>query len=177
MAEVVVFDLETQRSIDEVGGRGNIHRLGLAAAVIYSTEDGGYRHYTEETAADLIAQLRAAPLVVGFNLYRFDYIVLGAYGNTGLSELPTVDMLDYLHRRLGFRVSLDNLTTSTLGSSKSADGLDAIRWFRQGQLDKVLEYCQQDVDLTYRLYEFGRHNKYVEFRERNRALRRVSVDW
>ena len=70
---IVYFDVETQRSFDEVGGRHNIRKLGLSAAVTYSTADGAYRHYTEETVADLIAELKAADLVVGFNVLSFDY--------------------------------------------------------------------------------------------------------
>ena len=61
-------------------------------------------------------------------------------------------MLDHIYRRLGYRVSLDNLATTTLGVSKSADGLQAVRWFREGRIQEVLEYCQQDVEVTRRLY-------------------------
>ena len=177
MAGVVVFDLETQRTIDEVGGRQNIRRLGLAVAVTYSTADETYWYYSEETVADLIAQLLVAPLVVGFNLYRFDYEVLAAYTNERLSRLPTVDMLDYLYRQLRFRLSLDSLASATLGMSKAGDGLQAVRWFREGRQDKVREYCQQDVELTYRLYQFGKQNKYVQFRDKKRGLRKVEVGW
>ena len=177
MPDIVVFDLETQRTLDEVGGRENIRRLSLAAAVTYSTFDNAYRRYTEETATDLIVDLRAAPLVVGFNLLRFDYVVLEAYTDLSLQGLPTVDMLGHIYRRLGFRVSLDNLASATLGTSKSADGLQAVTWFRQGQLDKVLEYCQQDVELTHRLYQFGKENGFVRYPDRRRGLQKVEVSW
>ena len=52
----VVFDVETQRSFDEVGGRHNIRKMGLSAAVTYSTADGTFHRYAEEDAADLIAK-------------------------------------------------------------------------------------------------------------------------
>ena len=177
MSDYVVLDLETQRTIDEVGGRRNISRLGLAAAVTYTSSEDSYRRYKEEQAADLIAELSAASLVVGFNLLEFDYVVLGAYADTSLSSLPTVDMLDRLHRTLGFRVSLDNLASHTLGSSKSGDGFQAVRWFREGQLDRVFEYCQQDVELTNRLYLFGKQHRHVRFRDSRRGQRKVNVDW
>ena len=174
---VVFFDLETQRSFQEVGGRHNIKRLGLSAAVTYSTATGEYCHYTEETVADLIEELKAADLVVGFNLVRFDYVVLQPYADHPLHRIPTVDMMQDIYRALGFRLSLDALASATLGTTKMADGLQAIRWFRQGQMEKVLEYCQKDVEITRQLYEFGRANGYVQYRDRGWQIRRVPVHW
>jgi DEAD/DEAH box helicase domain-containing protein len=174
---IVYFDVETQRSFDEVGGRDHIRDLGLSAAVTYSTLDGGYRHYTEETVADLIAELKAADLVVGFNVLGFDYEVLRAYTDDPLDDLSTVDMLNHVYKRLGFRVSLDNLAQTTLGTSKSADGLQAVRWFKEGRIKEILDYCQQDVEVTRRLYEYGKQYKHVKFRDRNYREQIVGVSW
>jgi DEAD/DEAH box helicase domain-containing protein len=173
----LIFDVETQRTFDEVGGRHNIRKLGLAAAVTYSTVEGTFHHYTEETVAELIAGLQAADLVVGFNLLHFDYEVLRAYTDEPLDRIPTVDMLDHIHKRLGFRVSLDKLAESTLGITKSADGLQAVRWYKQGRIQEILEYCQQDVEVTRRLYEYGKQHKHVKFRDRNYRVRSVPVNW
>jgi len=174
---VVFFDLETQKSFDEVGGRRNIPQLGLSAAVTYSTAGGAFHHYTEDTVQDLIAELRAADLVVGFNVLGFDYKVLTAYTDERLAQLPTVDMLDHIYKRLGFRVSLDNLASTTLGVSKSADGLQAVRWYKEGRMQEILSYCQQDVEVTRRLYEHGKQHKAVKFRDRNYRERKVMVNW
>ncbi len=174
---IVFFDLETQRSFQEVGGRHNIRRLGMSVAVTYSTASGQYRHYTEETVGDLVAELKAADVVVGFNVRRFDYTVLKGYTDYPLAQLPTVDMLSDIHHTLGFRVSLDNLAETTLGISKTADGLQAIRWYRQGEMQKLIEYCQQDVEVTRRLYDFGREHGYVQYRDKWGAVQRVRVGW
>lgn len=177
MKNIVFFDLETQRSFQEVGGRHNIPRLGLSVAVTYSTADGEYHHYTEETVDELIEELKSADLVVGFNVLSFDYEVLTAYTDHPLRQLPTVDMLDDIYRTLGFRVSLDALASATLGVGKSADGLQAIRWWRQGQMKELFDYCQQDVEVTRQLYEFGKQNKYVQYQDRQWRVRRVPVNW
>ena len=177
MKNIVFFDLETRRSFQEVGGRHNIPRLGLSVAVTYSTADGEYHHYTEETVAELIEELKAADLVVGFNVISFDYQVLTAYTDHPLRQLPTVDMLDDIYRTLGFRLSLDALATATLGVGKSADGLQAIRWWRQGKMQELFDYCQQDVEVTRQLYEFGRQNKYLHYLDRRGRMRRVAVNW
>ncbi|MDH7485493.1 MAG: ribonuclease H-like domain-containing protein [Anaerolineae bacterium] len=173
----VFFDVETQRLIDEVGGWHHIARLGLAAAVTYNTADGLFRHYTEAQVADLIAELQAADLVVGFNVLRFDYEVLRPYTHVDLQRLPTVDMLAHIYQRLGFRVSLGALAEATLGTDKSADGVQAVHWYRQGRIDKVLAYCQQDVAVTRDLYRFGQQNRYVQYRDRYWRLQRVAVNW
>ena len=171
----VFFDVETQRIFDEVGGRQNIQALGLAAAVTYSTTTGTFRHYTEEKAADLIAELNAADLVVGFNVISFDYAVLRAYGP--LHPVRTVDMLDQIYRRLGFRISLDSLAKATLGINKSADGLQAVRWYKEGRIQEILDYCQQDVEITRQLYEYGQQNKHLKYQDRNYRLQMVPVSW
>jgi DEAD/DEAH box helicase domain-containing protein len=174
---VVFFDVETQRTFDEVGGRHNTRKLGLAAAVTYSTASGGFQRYTEDRVADLIAELKAADLVVGFNVLRFDYEVLRAYTADKLDRIPTVDMLDHIYKRLGFRVALDNLAGATLGTSKSADGLQAVRWYRQGRIQEILDYCQQDVEVTRQLYEYGQQFKHVKYRDRNWRVQMVAVSW
>jgi DEAD/DEAH box helicase domain-containing protein len=172
----VFFDLETQRIFDEVGGRHNVRMLGLAVAVTYSTADEAFHHYLEADAARLIADLEAADRVVGFNLLTFDYEVLRAY-QAGFAPPDTVDMLDHIYRRLGFRVSLDNLASTTLGVGKSADGLQAVRWFREGRIQQVLDYCQQDVEVTRRLYEHGHHHKHLRFRDSRYREQKVPVSW
>ena len=174
---VVFFDVETQRTFDEVGGRHNIHKLGLAAAVTYSTADEAFHRYTEEEVADLIAELKAADLVVGFNVLSFDYEVLRAYTDAQLTKLPTVDMLEQIYKRLGFRISLDKLAASTLGITKSADGLQAVRWYREGRIQEILDYCQQDVEITRRLYEYGQQNKHLKYQDRNHRMQMVPVSW
>lgn len=174
---MLFFDLETQNSIDDVGGRHNLHLLKMSVGVTYSTADNTFRRYTESTVADLIAELKTADRIVGFNLFNFDYPVLRAYTSEDLRALPTIDMLDHILRVTGFRVGLDALTSATLNLRKSAGGLQAIHWWREGRLDDLCAYCEKDVEVTRHLYEFGRANKYVQFYDRNYRLKRVPVNW
>ena len=113
MSNLVFFDLETKKLADEVGGWSNVSQMGLAVAVIYSTADAAYHHFTEERVPELVATLQQADRVVGFNLLRFDYGVLQPYTEVPLHELPTVDMLQHIYRTLGFRLSLDAVATAT----------------------------------------------------------------
>jgi len=174
---IVYFDLETQRTFDDVGGRANIQQLGLAAAVTYSTATGAYQRYTEDQVQALIEHLKSADLVVGYNVLEFDYEVLRAYSNEALEQLPTLDMMVYLAQRLGFRPSLQSVATATLKISKSADGLQAVRWYRQGLIDKVLDYCQQDVEVTRKLHEYGRQHKVIYYWDKRYQRQMVTVNW
>ncbi len=171
------FDLETQRTFDEVGGRDNTRMLRLAAAVTYSTATGSYHRYTEGRVIELVRELRDADLVVGYNVLEFDYEVLRGYVDFPFEHLPTLDMMLHLAERLHFRPSLESVATASLGIGKSADGLQAVRWYRQGLIDKVLDYCQQDVKVTRQVHEFGRRNKFVYYWDRQYQRQMVPVSW
>lgn len=175
----LVFDLETQRLAHEVGGWAFVDRMGLAAAVTLHVETDKIERFLEADATALIEQLKGADQVIGYNLLRFDYHVLRPYGldPAHLDLDRTIDLLDHLHRTLGFHVSLDNVAAATLGEAKIADGLTAVTWYRQGLIDKVLDYCEEDVRLTRRLWEHGRAKGQVQFRDRNFRLQNVPVQW
>lgn len=177
MRNLAVLDLETQHSAAEVGGWSKIRDMRLAVAVTYHPAEDIYRTYVEQDAGRLIAALRRADLVVGYNLLRFDYEVLRAYTDDPLSDLPTVDMLEDLYRVLGWRLKLDDVAAATLGEGKSANGLQAVRWFREGKLQKVIDYCRRDVEVTWRVYRFGQQNGHVQYRDRSWRIRKVPVRW
>ena len=173
----VFFDLETQRSSDDVGGWGHIADMGLSVAVTFSTAENRYHVYTEDNVQELIQELLDADLVVGFNVLRFDYVVLSAYTDFPLHELPTLDMLAYIYRRLGFRISLDDLARVNLGISKSGHGLQAIAWWNEGNVDAIIEYCRQDVTITKELYELGRALGFLRYQRRAGLDNKVKVKW
>ena len=173
----VVFDLETQNSFDDVGGYRNVRALKMSVGVTWNSADQSFHRYGEPDIPALIEELKSAALVVGFNVLTFDYEVLAAYTSEPLRHLPTVDMLDHIYRKLGFRVKLDDLARATLNVNKSGDGLDAIRWWRAGEIEKLYSYCEKDVDVTRQLYEFGKTNRYVQFYDKRYKLRQVPVSW
>lgn len=162
---VLVLDVETQRSADEVGGWDNADRMGLAVAVTQDVKTGEMEVYTEDRVDALLDELARAALVIGFNLRRFDYSVLRGYRALDYAALPTLDLLEEIHATLGFRLSLNHLAQETLGAPKLADGLQSLAWWKAGERDKVIEYCKSDVDLTRRLYEFGRDRGYLLYRD------------
>ncbi len=174
---ILYFDLETQKSADEVGGWGNVAKMGMSIGVTYSTASGEYKIYGEPQVNDLIADLQRADLVVGFNNLRFDYEVLHGYTTFDLTQLPTLDMLVVLNETLGHRLSLDAIATATFGVEKTAEGLQAIRWFQEGKLAEIAEYCCYDVKITKLVHEYGVANKQLHYNNRFGKKLTVPVKW
>lgn len=176
--DFVVLDVETRRSAAEVGGWHRASRMGVSVAVLYDSQTGAFTSYTQERIPELAAVLAAAPLVVGFNLVRFDYTVLEPHApGFSFRALPTLDMLLKVHERLSYRVSLGNLAKATLNAPKSADGLMALQWWKEGRLDEIETYCRMDVALTRDLYLFGRDNGYLLFTNKAGKSVRVGASW
>jgi DEAD/DEAH box helicase domain-containing protein len=179
LPRTVLFDVETLRSAAEVGGFGNCHRMGVAIAVACFLEEGSFASYGERQVHELAAALRQATLVVGFNVKRFDFGVLAGYtGEDYCRTLPTLDLLEDVHLRLGFRVGMGRLALDTLGLGKSADGLQSLEWVKQGRLDLVEEYCRHDVEILRDLYLHGRREGCLFYHDQRRDVRlRLAVDW
>ena len=174
---VLYFDLETQKSAEEVGGWGNKRLMKVSVAVIYDCLEERYKAFTEDRVSELIQELVSADLIVGFNIKRFDWEVLKAYSNIDFSRLKAFDLLEEVSRVLGRRISLDHLARVTLKEGKIADGLQAIRWFREGNMEKLTEYCKHDVELTRRLHEFGKEKGCLFFEHHQGGTLRIPVKW
>jgi DEAD/DEAH box helicase domain-containing protein len=174
---VAVFDLETQRSAKEVGGWNKAHLMRVSLAVIWDSHQQAFTTYMEADMDALLEHLQVADLVVGFNVLGFDYSVLRGYTQFDFRQLNTLDMLRDIHAQLRYRVSLDALAKATLGTSKSADGLQALRWWKEGRIELIDEYCQQDVAVTRDLFQFGVDHQHLLFDRKNQGRMRVPVDW
>ena len=172
-----VFDLETQRSAQEVGGWHRADLMKISCAVLYDSQEQVYHEYLEKDVPRFIQRLRQYDCVVGFNIKRFDYKVLSAYSDVDFQALPTLDLLEEIHRQLGYRLSRDHLAKVTLGSKKSADGLQALRWWKQGKIREIIDYCRQDVRITWEIYCFGKENGYLLFQNKAGNTVRVPVSW
>ena len=176
----VVFDIETQFLAGEIsGGWSNLKGMKLSCAVAYDVDQDKYYTYVEENVQDLIAHLRASSRVIGFNSLRFDYGVLQGYTSFNLQSLPTLDLMADLQKKLGHRLSLAHLAEHSLGGAeKSADGLLAVQWWREGKYQQVIDYCQMDVKLTHDLWKFGKEKGHVLFKHKQSGeIVKCPVSW
>ncbi|MEO5719837.1 MAG: ribonuclease H-like domain-containing protein [Chthoniobacterales bacterium] len=176
--DIVYFDLETQRTANDAGGWDRKGNMRMSIGVVFSTATGSYQVYSEARVHDLIERLRKADLVVGFNVLNFDYHVLMGYTILDLiHELPTADLMVDVEQRLGHRLALDSIASATLGVQKTAMGLDAIRWWREGRVMEIAEYCCFDVKVTKLVHEHGCQHKELFFHDRFAQRQRVEIDW
>ncbi len=175
---IMSLDLETQKTAKDVGGWNRAYLMRVSVVVVYDSLDKQYHVFSESDIDSLFDFLELADLIVGFNIKGFDYKVLSAYTAKDMNIFRTFDMLEDVHHKLGFRLSLDHLAQETLERGKTADGLQAVEWFRQGEMEKLTDYCKQDVAVTRDLFLFGQENGYIIYRGKreNRRLK-LQVDW
>jgi DEAD/DEAH box helicase domain-containing protein len=176
-ARHVYLVLSTQKSAEDVGGWQHKHLLGLGVAVTYDTREGRYNVYTAETVAALLASLREADLVIGFNTHDFDYQVLQPYTDVPLTTLPTLAVLDEVHHTLGFRLSLRHLVKETLGIERPNDSLRTLRWYQEGERERIVQQCRRDLDLLRELVRYGTGTGTVFYRDQAGVRTAVPVHW
>jgi DEAD/DEAH box helicase domain-containing protein len=173
----IYLDLETQRSAEEVGGWGNISAMKMALAITWDDRSLAFRTYHEKDLDALLADLHLAARVVGYNIDRFDLEVLRGHSGRDVTRIRTEDMLAHIYRRLGFRLKLADVAEATLGVGKSADGLQSLRWWKEGRLDLIEEYCRRDVEVTRDLHRFGVKHGFILYHDRAGNALRLPVDW
>ena len=172
-----IFDIETQRSAQEVGGWHRADLMKMSCAVLYDSKKDKYFEFLDDQVDQLIEHFKKCDLVVGFNVKRFDFRVLAGYSNFNFEKLPTLDILEKIHNRLGYRLSLDHLAKVTLGQKKTADGLQALQWWKQGRIREIIDYCKKDVKITRDLFLYGQQNGYLLFTNKAKKTVRIPVKW
>jgi len=152
----IVFDLETEKTFDEVGGHHNSHKLGVSVVGVYSYNKDKYRAFKKEEFGELLELFKNTELLIGFNSKSFDNTVLQPYfKDFDLSSIPHLDILEEIVHALGHRLKLESVAQSTLGYGKSGSGLDAIAYYRSNDWDNLIRYCLDDVKVTREVYEYG----------------------
>jgi len=155
MAKEIVIDIETQTPI--IQGRQEDLKISVVCGYNYDTDQ--FFVFTENELLNLWPLLEKADRVIGYNSRYFDVPVLNNYYPGDLNKIPQLDMLEEIRKILGFRLKLNDVAKATLGVEKSGNGLEAVEWFRQGELEKIKKYCLDDVKITKEFYDYGKKNK------------------
>jgi DEAD/DEAH box helicase domain-containing protein len=169
----IVFDIETTG--DFSSGQPDIMRQELTLVSIHDSLTNELSSYSKDELPTLWGILERADILVGYNSDHFDIPILNKYYPGDLTKIKSVDLLKEVKNVLGRRLKLDNLAEATLGRNKIASGLDAITFFARGELQKLREYCEEDVRITKDLYEYALKNKSVKYKDFD-GVRELKLD-
>lgn len=176
----IILDVETKKTFDEVGGyfpdRLGVSFVGVCVREQFGQE-GELLGFFEQDLPALFNLLETADVVVGYNIDAFDMPTFTNYYAGDIAKIPTLDLMLRIEDNFGHRIGLDAVAKETLGVGKSGDGLDAIKYFKTGQLDKLRDYCLQDVKVTRDIYDYGYKKALVKFRNKWNRLIECPVDF
>lgn len=165
MRHEVVLDIETQNTFQDVGTY-NPALLSISLVGCYFYETDTFESFLEEDLPKLWPRLERADRVIGYNLFGFDYPCMQRYYTGDFRRIPTIDIMLEIEKRIGFRVKLDDVAHATLGTGKSGHGLMAVEFWKKGEIDKLRDYCLQDVRVTRDVYEYAIANHTVSYHDR-----------
>lgn len=188
MINEVIFDVETRKLFDQIADRNDLSLLGVSIVSAYRRKineeqielEGEIKSFWVDDLAVLGEWFSQADRVIGFNSLKFDVPVLKPHFDIDLRKLPHFDILDKVKESLGFRISLDAIAKETLQETKMANGLAAVDWWNEGSkesLNKLRQYCEMDVLVTKKIYDFGLKNGYLKFKDKWNELREFEVDF
>lgn len=170
----IVFDLETKNTFQEVGGNDPT-LLDISIVGIYDSETNTYKSYLQEELSQLWPILERADLLIGYNSNYFDIPLLNKYYNGNLAVIPSLDILAEIKKVLGRRIRLDSVAEGTLGKKKSGDGLQAVTWWKEGNIENIRKYCLLDVQITKEIYDYALEHGSLKYKDFS-GIREIKID-
>lgn len=168
----VVYDIETQTA---AGPDLSTMKISVVGCYFYDTDE--YICYEEHEFPQLWPRLEKADRLIGYNSRYFDTPILDNYYPGDLNKFGQLDMLEEIKKALGFRLKLDDVAAATVGHRKSGHGLQAVEWWKQGEIQKIKDYCIQDVKVTKGVYEYGLKYGALAYEDRLGERRAIPVDF
>lgn len=174
---IITFDIETANWMSDIGS-GDPADLTLAIICIHDPESG-YHSFLEGELSKLWKILEHADMLVGYNSDHFDIPILNKYYPGDLTHIKSLDLMQEVYTSLGRRLKLDAIAEGTLGEGKSADGLQSLKWWREGEVEKVRKYCLKDVELTRKIFDYALENGGIKYKElgKTREVKLNTSSW
>lgn len=170
----IVFDIETRNLFQDVGSN-DPKDLDISIVCIYDYHTDSYQSFLQEELHKLWPLLESADMLITFNGDHFDIPLLNKYYSGDLTKIKSLDLLKEVKKSLGFRLKLDSLASATLGYGKSGHGLEAITWWKNGEIDKLRKYCIDDVKVTKEIYDYALKNGHLKFKD-GQNLKEIKLD-
>jgi DEAD/DEAH box helicase domain-containing protein len=187
MINEIIFDLETKKLFSEIEG-DDPGDLGVSVVSLYTRDlddnlkeiKGKILSFWEDDFPKMWEYFQKADRVIGFNSFHFDIPALKPYANFPFDKLKHFDIMDQVKKSLGKRISLDSIAKETLDTEKIDIGINAVMYWKNGDkksLKKLQNYCEDDVDITKRIYDFGLKNGHLLYKDKWNTLRNFEVDF
>ena len=170
----IVFDIETKNTFRDVGSREAVD-LDIALLAIHDSKTDEYLTFLQEDLPKLWPILESAGSLIGYNSDHFDVPLLNKYYPGDLTQIKSVDIMKSIQESLGRRIKLDDVAKATLGEAKSGHGLQEITWWKNGEIDKIREYCIQDVRVTKRIYDYALEHGHLKYTQ-GKQKREIPID-
>lgn len=164
MIKKIVFDIETKNTFHDIESNSPAD-LDISLVGIYDFSDGTYHSYLEDELGKLWSRIENTDVLIGYNSNHFDIPLLNSYYPGDLSTLKSIDLLEEIRNVAGRRVKLDDVANATLGTKKSGHGLQAITWWKEGEIEKIRKYCLDDVRITKEIYDHVVEKGFLRFTE------------
>lgn len=168
----ITFDIETE---GEFIGNGDFSNQEVTIVGVHDSLTNEYTSYLKEELPKLWPILESADMLVGYNSDHFDIPILNRYYMGDLGKLKSIDLLKEIKNVLGRRLKLDSVAQATLGYGKSGNGMEAVNWWKEGNIEKVREYCLDDVRITKELYEYAKKNGSLKYKDFD-GIRDIKLD-
>jgi DEAD/DEAH box helicase domain-containing protein len=170
----IVFDLETQNIFQDVGSNDPA-ALDISVGTFYDSFTDTYHTVTVDELPRIWPIIEQADALVGYNSNHFDIPLLNKYYPGDLTHIKSIDLLESIRQSLGRRLRLDSVAEATVGAKKSAHGLQAVRWWREGKINEIKKYCEQDVKVTKKIFDYALKHGHVKFKDGSRK-REIPLD-
>jgi len=171
----VVFDIETKNFFQDVSKRDPA-LLDISVVCTYNSVTDKYESFLEKDLSKLWPMIESTDALIGYNSDYFDIPLLNKYYHGDLINKKSIDLMKTIQNSLGRRIGLDAVIQATLGLKKTAHGSQAMEWWKQGEIQKVIDYCIQDVKVTRSLYEHMRDNNFVKYKDLGGEVVEIKVD-
>lgn len=160
----IVFDIETQNTFEEAGSSDPAD-LAISVLCYYDSADDQYHALKHDELHKFWPIVENADLIVGYNSEHFDIPLLNKYYPGDLTKIKSLDLLKEIKNSLGRRIKMDTIAEATLGINKSGHGLEAVAWWKSGEIDKIIKYCIDDVKITKEIYDYAMKNQCLKYKE------------
>lgn len=168
----ITFDIETQ---GDFRTNGDFSGLEITVVGVHDSETNEYSSFLLPELPKMWPVFERADILIGYNSDHFDIPILNRYYAGDLTAIKSIDLLKEVKNVLGRRLKLDNLAEATLGKNKSGHGLEAVEWWKQGLVEKVREYCIDDVRITKELYDYAKKKGSLKYKDYD-GVREIKLD-